>query len=83
VVFYQLAQAERLVGNAAGAAAALAVFQGRQEEKRTEMQMLSEVYQHPGVASGYSQLAAYLGEHGKRAQAQAVLAEARRRKLLH
>lgn len=81
VTYYNLSEAERMAGNPQEATKFMTVFQGRSQEKRTEAELLSDVAQNPGKLPAYLRLAAYLRAHGKRDQAQAVLAEARRRKL--
>ena len=81
VTYYNLSEAERMAGDPQAAAKFMAVFQRRSQEKRTESELLSDVGQHPNRLPGYLHLAEYLRAHGQQSQAQAVLAEARRRKL--
>lgn len=79
VTFYKLAQAEQAAGDSAAAARAMAVYQKRQEAKRQEAALLSNVGAHRNQADAYVRLASLYQRHGQPLQAQAVLAAARSR----
>jgi tetratricopeptide (TPR) repeat protein len=81
VTYYNLSEAERMAGSPQEAAKFITIFQKRSQEKRTESELLSNVGQHPNEFPVYLRLAGYLRAHGRQSQAQAVLAEAHRRKL--
>ena len=81
VTYYNLSEAERAAGDSQAAAKFMAIFQQRSQEKQMESQLLSDVGQHSNRFSSYLHLAEYLRAHGQQSQAQAVLAEAHRRKL--
>jgi tetratricopeptide (TPR) repeat protein len=79
VTYYQLAQAEKLAGNAAGAERAMAEFRNRQEAKRRQAEALGDIAQQPNDPERYRRAVRLFEAQGLTAQAAAIRAEARRR----
>lgn len=78
VTYYKLAQAEQAAGDPVAATRAMAVYQKRQEAKRQEAALLSNVGAHRNQAAAYIRLANLYRRTGRALQAQAVLVAAKR-----
>lgn len=79
VIYYKLAAAEDLAGNADAARRALNTFRRRQNEKRLQASALGDIAQHPDRPDLYARAVHLFIAQGLPEQAAAIQAEARRR----
>jgi tetratricopeptide (TPR) repeat protein len=79
VTYYQLAQAEKLAGDAAAAERAMAAFRRRQEAKRLQAEALGDIAQRPDDPAPYERAIRLFESQGLHAQADAIRVAARRR----
>lgn len=78
-IYYQLAQAERMSGNVAGATKAQAELARREERKRQELDLLRRIAVQPDDRQRYTEAIRFYDQHGLKAQAAAVAAAMRQR----
>jgi len=79
VTYYQLAQAEKLAGDAAAAARTMAIYRERQQVKREQAAALGDIAQRPDDRARYDRAIRLFESDGLREQAAAIRAAARRR----
>jgi tetratricopeptide (TPR) repeat protein len=79
LIWYKLALAQSLNGDAAGSEQTMAVYRQRQEAKRRQVDALGDIAQHPERPEGYRRAARVFESQGLKDQAQALLQEGRRR----